>query len=75
VEGSYRLQHSKDQHRYWITCTRLQRLYDASKEETAAGPQQEAQHQDLPSKNIRGQRQAEIQQQAVETQAEVVLTE
>ena len=43
MEGSRRLQHSKDQDRYWITvflnigkhvCTRLQRLYDASKEET-----------------------------------------
>jgi len=72
VEGSYRLQHSKDQ--LGKRCTRLQRLYDASKEETAAGPQQEAQHQDSQSKNTRGQRQAEVQQQAVETQAEVVLT-
>ena len=48
MEASYHLQHSKDQHRYWVTvfldigkrCSRLQRLYDASKEKTAAGPQQ-----------------------------------
>ena len=44
MEALYRLQHWKDHYRYWIDTGKrapgLERLYDASKEETAADPQQ-----------------------------------